>query len=258
MKKKGLYSVVAFCLLILTSCLGDPATNFTISNACGVVVYEIGYPEKQIYVKGGDIITSDAFQEVNVGDGDCILFDYSIDFSAGENTNNGAENGFLTATIYENTISEITKSALHQTLTDTTIVEKNELTLSALQSRYAFIHNKLFLFPEIKNHGVLQVDSFSLSYDSDKALSEDNVYNLYLRTVLLKTDADQTTNTMIVPCAFDLQNLVKQAIGTTDNETEKEIKIRINYVKGFNKDTTACVWTSSDIYSIYASNPTTN
>ena len=142
-------------------------------------------------------------------------------------------------------------------LTDTTTVEPKELVLSALQSRYAFIYDKLFLFPEIKNHGTLQIDSFALSYNPNQSLDNDKVYNLYLRSVLIEADTTVSANTMIVPCAFDLKDLVKQALPSSGSSEEQEIKIRINYVKGFNKDTTSCVWAASDVYSIYATNSTT-
>ena len=98
-----------------------------------------------------------------------------------------------------------------------------------------------------RSHGTLQIDSFALSYNPNQALDNDKVYNLYLRSVLIEADTTVSANTMIVPCAFDLKDLVKQALPSSGSSEEQEIKIRINYVKGFNKDTTSCVWAASDV-----------
>ena len=38
MRKTVLYGVLAFCLVVLNSCLGDPATQLTMANQAGVVV----------------------------------------------------------------------------------------------------------------------------------------------------------------------------------------------------------------------------
>ena len=51
MRKTVLYGVLAFCLVVLNSCLGDPATQLTMANQAGVVVTGYG-PGKAIYTKG--------------------------------------------------------------------------------------------------------------------------------------------------------------------------------------------------------------
>ena len=51
-EKQLLYGVLAFCLVVLNSCLGDPATQLTMANQAGVVVTGYG-PGKAIYTKGG-------------------------------------------------------------------------------------------------------------------------------------------------------------------------------------------------------------
>lgn len=248
MKKRTiLYGMMLFLAVAFTSCLGDPATNFTIANAAGVVGQEDIYPEKVIYVKGGDIISSEDFQSANVATGECILFDYAIDRALGENSNNGQANGYLTATIYTNTITEVPQWQLANQLTDTTIVLPEEQTISTLQQRFAYIKGKLFLFPEIANHPEAQVDSFALSYNPTQALGEGSVYNLYLRTMVVDT-ATASSKTMIVPAAFNIQDFVEGA-AVADTET-KEVRFRINYAASFTKDTAACVWKQSEVFVV--------
>ena len=43
MRKTVLYGVLAFCLVVLNSCLGDPATQLTMANQAGVVVTGYDY-----------------------------------------------------------------------------------------------------------------------------------------------------------------------------------------------------------------------
>ena len=74
MRKTVLYGVLAFCLVVLNSCLGDPATQLTMANQAGVVVTGYG-PGKAIYTKGDVVVSSEDFQNANVENGECILFD---------------------------------------------------------------------------------------------------------------------------------------------------------------------------------------
>ena len=243
MEKKVVYSMVAFCLLMLSSCLGDPATSLLVANQAGVVGVK---PLKVVYVKGGDVVSSEDFQKATVDDGECILFDYSIDMGLAPNTNEGLT--YKTATIYQNTITEVPQWLMTSTLTDTVLPTKKELALSMVQSRFAYIQGKLFLFTEMSGHGPSQLDSFSLSYDPAQKLGEKKIYELYLKTIKLKADT-LPGKSMIIPCAFDFQEFVKSATTSLEGSME-QIKFRINYVSGFNKDTTGYVWKSTEEYTI--------
>jgi hypothetical protein len=108
------------------------------------------------------------------------------------------------------------------------------------------IKGNLFLFTEIKNHDVNQRDSFALSYDPLQRLDADKVYSLYLRSFSLN-EPSQTSQTMIVPCAFDIKDFVNTV--SVKNGTD-EVKFRINYVSTFGKDSLSIVWKSSDIFTI--------
>jgi hypothetical protein len=243
MKKNLLYGILAVMLSVLSSCLGDPATNLTLANQTGVISTN---PLKSIYVKGGDIISSTDFQTSTFDEGECVLFDYAIDMNQGPITQDGIS--YRTATIYNNTITKINQWPIRNELGDTITPTTNELSLSLVQSRFSFIKGKLFLFTEIANHKTAQVDSFSLSYNPAQQLGNDVTYDLYLHTIRQKTDST-TGSAMIIPCAFDIQSFVNNATGKDNNGT-KQINFRINYVSSFNNDTTKCVWKSSDIFTI--------
>ncbi|RHJ77905.1 hypothetical protein [Parabacteroides sp. AM08-6] len=243
MKRSVIYSVLAICLLMLSSCLGDPATSLTLANQAGVIGLQ---PRKVVYVKGGDVLSSEDFQKANVDDGECILFDYAIDMGLGDVTEDGIT--FKTATIYENTITEVDQWPMFNNLGDTTKPADNELTLSLLQSRYAYIRGKLFLFTEMSNHKPAQLDSFALSYNPAQSIGDEKIYDFYLRTICLEDDT-LSGRSMIIPCAFDIQNFVDAANVSQEDGTDV-IRFRINYVSGFDKDTTKCMWKSSDVIKI--------
>lgn len=243
MKKNLLYVIFAVTISALSSCLGDPATSLTLANQAGVISTT---PLKSIYVKGGDIISSSDFQTETYEEGECILFDYAIDMNQGPITQDGVS--YRTATIYNKTIKTINQWPIKNELGDTITPTPNELSLSLVQSRFSYIKGKLFLFTEIANHQTSQIDSFALSYNPTQQLGSDVTYDLYLHTIRQKTDSS-TGSTMIIPCAFDIQSFVSNAI-SKDNNNTKQIKFKINYVSGFDKDTTKCVWKSSDIFTI--------
>lgn len=245
MGKKVLNGIVVLCVILFSSCLGDPATSLTMANQAGVIATNEG-PGKVIYVKGGEKITSESFQQANVEDGECILFDYSVDYGATENVDGGESLGYMTAVIYENTITEVDKWDIYSTLTDTAKVGTNELTLSSLQARSAYIKGNLFLFTEMKNHTVNQRDSFSLSYDPTQHLDEEQIYSLYLRSYLSEGQSG-AGQSMIVPCAFDIEDFVKSV---SEKNGTQEVKFRINYATAFGQDSLSVVWKSSDVYTI--------
>lgn len=245
MRKTILYGVCVFCLVVLNACLGDPATQLTMANQAGVVVTGYG-PGKAVYTKGDVVISSEDFQKANVEDGECILFDYSVDYGLANNMETGTDNAYIEAVIYENTISEVGRWGFFSTLTDTASVNVNEQLLSSLQARSAYIRGNLFLFADMSNHPENQVDSFSLSYNPDQFLGDDKVYNLYLRTI--RTEADMVTKgeSMIIPCAFNIEDLVKEA----KKNAFEELKFRINYAYSFGKDSSSVNWRSSDVFTI--------
>lgn len=239
MKKRVVYSVFALCLLMLSSCLGDPATSLTLANQAGVVRTQ---PLKVVYVKGGDVVSSEEFQKANVDDGECILFDYSIDMSLAPNTQEGIT--YRTATIYDNVMTEVSQWPMFTSLGDTVKPATDELTLSLLQSRFSYIQGRLFLFTEMASHQTNQVDSFSLSYNPAQPVGEDNTYDLYLRSIMLTAGTEQGKS-MIIPCAFDIQKFMSSAKAVEANG-QQVVKVRLNYVSAFDKDTTKVIWKSID------------
>lgn len=248
MRKIALYGICTAGLIWLTSCLGDPATSLTMALQPTVVQLE---PTKVLCVKGGDMISSADFEKKSVADGECFLVDYSIDMSAAENADGGKANGYYTAVIGPYTT--VNRWPLHTTLTDTLHVQPNELAVSSLYDRRAYIKGEFFLFMDLAGHLENQVDSFALSYNPEQAFTGDiRVYDLYLRVVKLKEGNENTGATLFTANAFHLEDFVNEvsAKETPDQEGNKTVNFRINYVSGFNSDTTQCLWGRSNVFTI--------
>lgn len=247
MKKIVIYGLSVMGLL-LTSCLGDPATSLTMALQPAVVQLE---PVKVLCVKGGDKISSTDFQKKSVADGECFLVDYSIDMGAAENAEGGKANGYYTAIIGPYT--NVSKWPLFTNLTDTLGVEPNELSVSVVHDRRAYIQGEFFLFTDLAGHLESQVDSFSLSYNPDQAMVGDSrIYDLYLRVMKVKEGQEQTEATLFTANAFHLEDFVNEASAkeTPDKDGKRTVNFRINYVSGFNSDTTQCIWKSSNVFTI--------
>lgn len=232
--KTGYVCGTLFCLLAFGSCLGDTATQLTMANQMGVVTTRLPSAGKAVYVKGGEVISSEDFQTANVADGQCVLFDYSIDYGAAENADGGASTGYLTATIYDNTITTVDRWPLHGVPADTSRALPGELPLSNLQARTAYIHGMLFLFAVIANHPTVQRDSFVLSCNAQQSVGADGVHEFYLRAVRTVAAPDSVRgNSLIVPCAFRIGNFVDSVAQA--NGAEK-VSFRINYARSFGPD----------------------
>lgn len=248
MRTIGLYSLFA-ASVAFTSCLGDGSTGLTMVNQPGVVQLD---PTKVVCIKGGDMISSADFQKSNYEDGDCLLLDYSIDFGAGENSNKGGANGFYTAEIFTQSIIEVNNWPLYNTLTDTTKILDDELIVSAVQGRCAYIKGQFFMFTDFTDHPVNQVDSFSLSYNPKQEITaegKDRVYELYLRVVKKGTGSGEASS-LLIPNAFHIEDFVKEAKKTENALGLEVLNFKVNYTSGFNKDTTECVWKASNLFTI--------
>ena len=100
----------------------------------------------------------------------------------------------------------------------------------------------------MSGHKTAQEDSFALSYNPDQVLNGDQVYSLYLRAIKTAEGGEEDNGqSMIIPCAFNIQDFVKKVTG--ENNTD-EVKFRVNYASAFGKDSASIVWKSSDVFTI--------
>ncbi|MDR2118378.1 MAG: hypothetical protein LBP25_02420 [Tannerellaceae bacterium] len=232
MKKYSVCGVLfPLILSFVTSCLGDGGQTISLGNYPGVVVKR--NDSVKIHLRGNDVVYSP--QTSGVDDGDCVIIDFTLDYGKPENSDSGMAKGFLTVDI--SSLIPVQSWPAQSVLTDTSVVLPGEHTVSSIQQRSAFILNRFFLYTEHRSDDMSPL-RFELSYDPNQAVS-DRTYELFLR-VSKSTEAPPAAQMQVQCNAFDLVDLSRR-------ETDSLI-FRINYVQGFNKDSTQMTWGSSPVY----------
>ena len=256
MKKKELYSILMICLLMLSSCLGDTNTRITVGEQ--EAVYQ-SRPTKGFYVDGGRFLYGSNLS-VTGDTGDCFLIEYSFDSAAPEVQGTDS----LSIELIEQPVS-VPLWPLDSQMTDTTKILNNEVLTESLLGRKAYIKGRLFLW---SNHTETesQQDSFMLSYNPEKMYTIEEgkrIYNLYLRAIKKvtkpeegsgddnKEEGEGTTETektvkVLITNAFNIEEFFDKAKVQEEEKGEKGLSIAINYASAYNKDTTACLWSTTE------------
>ncbi|MDR2811096.1 MAG: hypothetical protein LBB84_11185 [Tannerellaceae bacterium] len=232
MKRYNIYGIFSLLALsAVTSCLSEGGQIVSLNGYPGVV--QKRNDSTKIYLKGNDIIYSPQ-TNVSVDHGDCVMIDFTLDYSKPENSDSGRVKGFLTVDI--SNVLPVSAYPLHNVPTDTSVVLANEHTISSVQQRNAFILNRFFLYTEHRSDMLpLHLD---LSYNPNQTLT-DKTYELFLR-VTKDTEATPAAQLQVQCHTFDLTEL-------SGRETDSLI-FRIHYVQGFNKDSTQMTWSSTPVY----------
>jgi hypothetical protein len=232
MKNYGLFGVLFLLLLSMgVSCLGDSGQKIFMGNYPGVVVKR--NDSVKIHLKGGDVLYSSRIS-ADVDDGECVLIDFALDYGLPENSDSGRVKGFLTADI--SNVTPVPAHELQAVWTDTSTVLPYEQTLASVQQRNAFNLNRFFLFTEHRSDTLPL--RFELSYDPGQVRT-DRVYDLFLR-LTKEMESPAVTQPKTQYNAFDLSGLSRR-------ETDS-LLFRINYVSGFNKDSTQISWGATPVY----------
>jgi hypothetical protein len=233
MNKNALFGVL-FVLFssFVTSCLREGGQKVLMGNYPGVTVKR--NDSVKIHLKGNDVVYSPRINS-NVEDGDCVIIDFSLDYGIPENSDSGVAKGFLTVDI--SNIEFVPGHDLQSELTDTVTILPGEHTIAAVQQRNVFILNQFFLFTE---HPADTLPlRFELSYDPYQAVT-DKVYDLFLRVTKIEESAS-APQPKTQYNAFNLTDLT--------NRITDSVIFRINYARGFNRDSTQINWAVTPTYS---------
>lgn len=247
MKTGKIVAVFAICIL-LTSCMGESGNVVTFGVQPGVVQLQ---PEKVICIKGGDLITYQGLdKQEDIKEGDCCLVDFKLNFSSKENEN---------ADVYTVEMLKyvpVEKLPLYPTLTDTSKVLTHEQVVTPNIKVGAYIGGEFFLYVQYHGYQENQEDSLSLSYNPEQKVVVDGeglrIYDLYLRAFKIRSGEGGTSN-ITEPYAFTIKQFVNDAVEKEKEEGQSSVNFRLNYVQGFNNDTTRANWTTSDVYTLYFS-----
>jgi hypothetical protein len=232
MNKNASFGVIfALLLSFASSCLRESGQKISMSNYPGVAVKR--NDSVKIYLKGNDVVYSPRINS-NVGDGDCVIVDFSLDYGIPENSDSGMTKGFLTVDM--SSVEFVPNHNLQKELTDTAILLPGEHTIAAIQQRNIFILNQFFLFTE-HSADTLPL-RFELSYDPYQTVT-DKVYDIFLRvTKIAESQSAPQPKTQ-----YNAFNLVDLANRETDS-----IFFRINYANGFSQDSTRISWAVTPIH----------
>lgn len=250
MKKRELYCIFAVCSLILSSCLGDTNTRITVGEQ--EAVYQTR-PTSGFYVNKGRFLYGSNLG-VSGDNGDCFLIEYSFDSSSPELQ----ETDSLSIELLGNP-RYVDLWPLDNRMTDTLIVLDNEVLTESILGRKPYINGRLFLWT---NHTELQnqVDSFMISYNPEQpytTVNNSRIYNLYLRAVKIveeeggeegaeETVTEGTKVRVLRTNAFNLEEFINTVSQTEEQLGGDTLRVAINYVSAYNKDTTACLWSATE------------
>lgn len=238
------YVLIILSSILLYSCMGESGDVYTYGSQAGVVKQA---SKMLIQTYSGDKITSDDLQNMSVGEGDCCLVDYKINFTSSENKD---------ADIYDVDILNYQPVKSWDLLDspDTLEFRQNETFWSFSPQRSTYVDGYLFIYPKFRLHYQSQEDNFSVSYSPDQKptfdmASKRKYLDLYIRSTATVDPSDSiATSSFIVPQAFNIQKLVDHAVqkGYVSGDS---LNLRFVYPAAI-LEGDKYSWTTSEIYTI--------
>lgn len=254
MKKLKSLGVVAAATILLTSCLdGNNEQTFTsfgvveFSMEAGMVAYTDDYTP----------IYSPQFKDLK--ENDCIYFTGTL------NRDDPANDGSKKYLTVSNAVvlNRLDNKGYFESRVDTAIIKPNEIAaldaglLYATQYSYT-VKNFLFLGSSHEKVATDQDNTYYLQYDPSQepqTVDGKRVYDFFLR-VVKNSDGKGITGTNPFNYAFNTYGNLKTLESKETAAGNETLNIRINYIKGFNEDSTAATWGKSQVYqtTIYKEN----
>jgi hypothetical protein len=245
MKKIAFSSLVAVCLLTLTSCLGE-GNNVSSGSMYGVL-------DRDGYIHYDPLGQQYPFYVNRISDNPSIstptiFFGYTVDPSSDENVGYD-QKGYLLAS--SSGYNEVNHGTFQMSLyPDTASILPTEQEVSWVNT--ILIRDYFFVEMEVLGMRTGQVNDYTLSWDSaaDPVSYEGlRVYDLFLR-VEKRTQGEAP----IVPGtvrAFNLASFRSLAIEKEAAAGREVFSMRLNYPAEFSEDSTKIEkWGSSQIYSL--------
>jgi hypothetical protein len=267
MKKFSLYLwVILACVVGFTSCLGDSGNRET-GSAVGIL--DIGSKSFNYVIKtlSGDIYAPELTSYVSTGkmnQGAGYYISYEIDWDLPENSLNMViANGYYTVTFLG--FLEADRYSLNYYLTDTSVVQTNEIAVSGALLSYDnggindFADSYIFMTHHAKRPDDMELTwNLSCDYGRIETPTEENgkrYYDLFLRAIKLNdsektaTDAAYFNSYYVGDYVKNVANKEKELLGSSYNQNSTFI-LRINYVSEINDD--KLVWENQEFaYLIY-------
>ena len=255
MKKLKSLGVVAAATILLTSCLDG--NNERSLNGFGVIYYSDDF-RMVAYIDDYTPVYSPVFKDLQKDD--CIFF--TSTYSSDDPANNGT-NKYLTVTNAA-VLNKLEKGRFVPQV-DTTNIMPGEIAamdagvLNYSYTQYSFTnHNFLFVGSSHEKVASDQSNEYILQYDYNQepqTVDGKRVYDFFLH-VVKKADGKGVPGTNPFNYVFDTQGYFKTLQSRETAAGNETLNIRFNYIKEFNKDSTAATWGKSQVYqtAIYKEN----
>lgn len=250
MKKLKFLGMAAAGLVLLTSCMDGK--NEQIGRGVGLVDYSYKIGQKLVYVGDGSypIYMSKVAEDIAIEAGDCIFFNFTLNWDQPENAN-AAANGYVVATYNNSAI--LSKGETYYQLQDTATVLPDELLISEASFQSVPLksdtYEKIALGAIYEKSLTDQKNSYYLSWGQTPSVIEgNNVYTLYLRSVKREDGKAPTLEDRGEMVAFDFGSFMSMATSQEKAAGKKQLNMRIAYAKKFNSDSTKVAeWGMSQI-----------
>ena len=236
MKKLKSLGVVAAATILLTSCLDG--NNESSLNGFGVMAYIDDYTP----------VYSPVFKDYQPED--CIYF--TSTYSSDDPANNGSNKY---ATVSNAVVTNKLEKGEFNNIVDTANIMPNEIAaLDAtlmFGTQYSFtLKNFMFLGSSHEKSATDQDNRYILQYNPSQepqTVDGKRVYDFFLR-VVKNADGKGVVGNNAFYYAFKTNGHFKTLQSRETAAGNETLNIRINYIKEFNKDTTAATWGKSQIF----------
>jgi hypothetical protein len=252
MKKLFLGVFLSLCAFMLNSCLEGGSNERSQSGIPGIIRWDtktwktvISAPEF-----GSFYFYDPQLETMGFTDGDCVLFGYTVDFSA-EINSNYQNTGILQGTV--SSIGGIDQYSCHSSLVhDTATLIENEQPIAYAVSTngYSFyFSDKLFLTSDFSQN-TDQKTSWLLYYDGElptKTVEGKTVYTLFLRAVMTDSGKPPIITGSIINvfnAGFFFDEIIHNE--KSKNQGNTDAYFQIQYIR----DIDAFTWEHSDVLSI--------
>ena len=247
MKKLKSLGVVAAATILLTSCLdGNDARSL---KGFGVIDYSDDF-RTVAYIDDYTPVYSPVFKDLNTGD--CIYF--TSTYSSDDPANNGS-NKYVTVT--NAAVLSKLETGQFDSRIDTANIIPGEIAamdagvLNYSYTQYSFTnHNYLFVGSSHEKVASDQSNTYILQYDYNQepqTVDGKRVYDFFLR-VVKKADGKGVPGTNAFNYVFNTSGYFKTLQSRETAAGNETLNIRFNYIKEFNKDSTAATWGKSQVY----------
>lgn len=241
MKKLKFLGVVAMATVLLTSCL-DGGNNENAYEAYAVVKMSTKSFKNLAYES--DYGVPIYYPELDkLQDGQCIFAWKKIN---GDDPVNQSATEYYTASEFQ--YRKVSTGDVFYNIDDTATIKKDEMTVLNV-ALGGYVKGMLFVLSSHPNASSDQSNHVSISFDRNQEVKEINgerVYDVFLRSVKL-SDGKNSVGSVAFENAFPMSTFFNYASAQEKSHNKSSVYFRFNYIKEFNKDTTAATWGTSQV-----------